>query len=352
MFNQLSRLFNRTPGKLYLLLGVIIFAAANAVTRQLINLGEQNLIDGRNPISFCNVLFVGNLCALFLLICVYNNQLSWRTFKQFTIKDWLGLIAVGILSGALAPALIFLALDLTSVNNVVLIGRIEPPLTLMLSVWLLKERVNSWVALGSLISFVGVVVTILLQEPSSLSPESSKIMTMIGEFLGIGIGELSAIFGAISLVFANVFTKVSIKTISLGIFTIIRTFLGTIIFLVIVIQLYGPMHFVDVFSPFLWWWMFIYGAIIVVFGQLCWFMGLKLTKAADVSLANSFSPLIGIFFAYLILKEIPTFPQYVGGSIIIIGIFFNQIGVNKLNRENLVSSTLTEEDIKVGFKGI
>lgn len=41
---------------------------------------------------------------------------------------------------AIAPGLIFQALALTQVNNVVLVGRLEPPLTLALSVWLLRER--------------------------------------------------------------------------------------------------------------------------------------------------------------------------------------------------------------------
>ena len=114
----------------------------------------------------------------------------------------------------------------------------------------------------------------------------------------------------------------------------------------------GLPHFVDVFSPFLWQWMFIYAAIIVVAGQLFWFVGLKSTKAADVSLVNSFTPIFGVFFAYLLLQEIPTFSQYLGGIIIILGIMLNQIGVNRLNREKLASFNLKEEDIKIGFKGI
>jgi hypothetical protein len=47
---------NQIPGRAYLLLSVTIFAAANSVTRRLNELGKENLIEGRNPISFCNVL--------------------------------------------------------------------------------------------------------------------------------------------------------------------------------------------------------------------------------------------------------------------------------------------------------
>jgi hypothetical protein len=37
-------------------------------------------------------------------------------------SDWLGLSVVAILEGALAPTLIFAALSLTMVNNVILVG--------------------------------------------------------------------------------------------------------------------------------------------------------------------------------------------------------------------------------------
>ena len=71
--------------------------------------------------------------------------------------------AVALLSGALAPGVIFEALSRTMVNNVVLVGRIEPPLTLALSIWFLGERTNGWEIVGAIVSFVGVVVTVVLQ---------------------------------------------------------------------------------------------------------------------------------------------------------------------------------------------
>jgi drug/metabolite transporter (DMT)-like permease len=51
------------------------------------------------------------------------------------------------------------------VNNVVLVGRLEPPLTLALSVWLLRERVSFWEVAGAIAAFVGVILTIILQPP-------------------------------------------------------------------------------------------------------------------------------------------------------------------------------------------
>src|SRR4028119_1050934 len=87
-----SSLTSRIPGRACLLSAIIIFAAANSVTRKLTEIGVQNLIDGRNPISFCNVLFVGNLCALSALILIYRQQWTVQSLKQLRWTDWLGLV--------------------------------------------------------------------------------------------------------------------------------------------------------------------------------------------------------------------------------------------------------------------
>ena len=50
-------------GKIYLWLAILIFGAASAVVAKLIMIGENALLDGRNPIAFCNLLFAGNVVA-------------------------------------------------------------------------------------------------------------------------------------------------------------------------------------------------------------------------------------------------------------------------------------------------
>ena len=344
---QATNWSSRIPGRTYLLIAILIFAAANSVIRKLTEIGAQNLIDGRNPISFCNVLFVGNLCALLALLLIYGKQWKVQSLKQLSGTDWLGMVGVAILSGALAPALIFTALHLTMVNNVVLVGRIEPPLALTLSILLLRERVNRWVIAGAIVSLVGVVLTIILQPPET-------DMVHMGGF-HLGRGELMAAAGAVSLAVSTMISKVKLRQIPLGIFTIFRTALGTVVFCVTALKIYGPMHFIDAFSPLLWQWMLLYGAVIVVGGQLCWFMGLKQTSASEVSLANSFSPVAGILAAFLILGEAPTFAQYIGGGVIICGIVLNQIGVSRMPVKTPTApqvSPAKEMDMDVGFKGI
>lgn len=333
-------MFNKIPGRGYLLIAILIFAASNSVTRRITEIGADNLIDGRNPISFCNVLFVGNICALAALVLIYGREWNSSSLSRLAVGDWISMVAVAALSGALAPAMFFFALEQTAVNNVVLIGRIEPPITLALSVLILKAKVNQPIVIGAVLAFIGVVLTILLQ------PSDSQAISMAG--FSIGRGELMTAVGAISLSISDTISKIKLDNIPLGIFTIFRTAVGTTIFFALTVKLYGMNHFMDVLAPIVWQWMLLYSVIIVVGGQLAWFKGLKTTGAADVSLASSISPVAGIVFAFLILGEVPTAAHYIGGSVIILGIILNQLGVAR-QRDSVDPKEMED---KVGFKGI
>ncbi|MEO1519288.1 MAG: DMT family transporter [Cyanobacteria bacterium J06633_2] len=333
-------------GRMYLLIAILIFGAANAITRKLTDIGAENLVSGRNPISFCNVLFVGNVCALAMMIVIYQHQWRLPTLRHINLKQWLTLAVVAILSSAVVPTLIFTALSVTAVNNVILIGQIDTPLVLALSVWLLGDRVNPWVVGGAVVSFIGVVLTVLLQPPADQ-------MISMGMGTEIGLGELLTLLAAIFKAVSNLISKVSLKQIPLGIFNVFRMTVGTIIFFIATIMLYGPDHFADVSSSFLWQWMLIYSAVIVVGGQLAWFNGLKQSNASEISLATAFNPIAGVLAAYLILGELPTTAQYIGGAIILGGIVLNQIGVQRLNRRVPEQQpTPSEMSESVAFKGV
>ncbi|WP_082713970.1 DMT family transporter [Geminocystis sp. NIES-3708] len=315
--DNVQKNLSRVSTKIYLIIAVLIFGASNSVTTKLIDIGKSHLIDGQNPISPCNVLFVGNLCALGLMFLIFRQDWKFTTLKVLTCQDWISLTVTGILSGAIAPWLIFTALEKTNVTNIVLIGRIEPILNLILGVWLLSSRVNFWTMTGSIVSFFGVVITALFA--------SSGQMISMGGFQ-IGIGEIFVAIAAIISSISTIMGKLQLRSIPLGIFMIYRNILGTVIFFLLANFLYGLDHFNHVLSPFLWQWMLIYAGIIVVFGQFCWLAGLKNATSTQINLASLFNPMVAIFMAYLILGEIPTMAQYLGGSLLLIGIILSFLG--------------------------
>ena len=109
-------------------LAVLIYASSNSIVSLLADIGRQNPVDGRNAISLCNLLFLGSLISLVPMIFMFYKDWTRENLRTLSRKDWGILTLSGILSSAVTPALFFIALDHTTVTNVVLIGRIEPPL--------------------------------------------------------------------------------------------------------------------------------------------------------------------------------------------------------------------------------
>ncbi|GCL34865.2 hypothetical protein PA905_18440 [Planktothrix agardhii CCAP 1459/11A] len=344
--NKVHKFFMRVPSPMYLGIAVLIFAASNSLTRKIVEIGQAHAVNGRNPISLCNVLFVGNICALGLMTLIFYKDWKPNILKTLTRKDWISLTITGILSGAIAPALIFSAIEQTNITNIVLIGRIEPILTLILGVLLLGSRVEFWAIAGSLISFFGVIVTAFLGS-------SGQMMTMAGFQIGTGefLVAIAAIIGSISTVVG----KLQLQSIPLGIFTIYRNILGTVIFFLVANLLYGPTHFAEVLSPFLWQWMIVYAAVIVVTGQLCWLAGLKNATSTELNLASLLNPIAAIIMAYFILGETPTLAQYLGGSLLFLGVILGLVGnlyQAKRNRELVNPSPREAMETALGFRGV
>ncbi|MBC7881179.1 MAG: DMT family transporter [Anaerolineae bacterium] len=324
------------PGYVYLWAAAGIFASAASVTRKLTQLGTEHLVNGHNPISLCNLLFVGNLFALVVLVPLYRSQLG--SLRSLDRKEWIALIAVAILAGALAPALFFSALSLTMVNNVTLVSRLEPLLTLVLAAWVLRERTGVWEVAGAATACLGVCATVALQ--------GSSIMLGSGS-LGVACTALAAVAQAI----ASTISHRYLGKVPVGAFSVVRTGLGTVIFFCIAIVLYGSHHFAEAFSPFLWEWMLFYGTLIVVIGQTLWVIGGRLSRTADAVLAEAFNPLGAVLAAYLILGEVPTFAQSVGGAIILVGIGLALVGVWKRERDPMLEDRL-KLGTDMGFRGI
>jgi drug/metabolite transporter (DMT)-like permease len=310
----MHRHFIKIPGQVYLWVAILIFGASSSVTRKLTEIGATQFMNERNPISFCNVLFVGNICALGLMLVLYRSQLTTTNLSKISKLEWINLTIVAIFSGAFAPAAIFTALSLSPVNNIILLGRLEVPLILILSRFILQERLDRYQKIGIFVVSIGIIVAVIGDR--SDAPELG-IMLGTGEVLTISAAVISAI--------ATLINKQKLSDIPVGIYGIFRTGLGSIVFFFFAIQLYGSGHFDGIFSPFLWQWMLVYGGIIVVVGQSLWIEGLRKSSLAMSTIVSCFHPIAGMLFAYWILAAVPTIQQAIGSIILILGLLLSQV---------------------------
>jgi drug/metabolite transporter (DMT)-like permease len=327
----MQQLFSKVPGQVYLWLAILIFGASSSITRKLTEIGAMSFASGDNPVSFCNVLFVGNLCALGIMLAIYHGQLTANNFSKISKIEWFSLLTVALLSGALAPAAIFQALAISPVNNIILLGRLEVPMTLILSGIFLKERLYRNQKIGSAIMLAGIVVAVLGDNPTE---RLAKFSWGQGELLTIGAAAILAISSLVS--------KTQLQQIPLGINSVMRTAIGSIIFFWVAMYFYGAEHFMGLFSPFLWQWMLLYGGVIVVIGQSLWLKGTKESPISVSAIISCFHPIAAMLFSYWILTELPTTAQIIGSIVILLGLSYSQV-LKTSEKEALTNN---------GFKGI
>ena len=340
-------MIRRIPGPILLWYSIFIFGAAGSIVRILADLGAQHTIDGRNAISFCNILFAGNMCAVILLFAIHHKEWTKAKLKKISVSEWLFLTVLAFLANCVAPSLFFIAIENTMVTNVVLISQIEPPLLLFLAWFFLKDNVRPLSFIGSIICLIGVALIVFLQAQA--------------DQLGFGKGEIYAALAASIYAVSTVIGRLWLKNIPLGIFSVFRSAVGTVIFFIIANYLFGPAHFVDLASPFLWKWMLVYGGIVILSGQLAWDQGIRKSHSVDVSVATSFSPVAGVLGAFLILGEFPVMAHYIGGGILFIGIIISlyaSVKVKTVQFQNQEETDVTDSmptldaECRSGFKGV
>ncbi len=329
----------KMSGVAYVWMAVMIFAASNSIVKLLVAHGALSPVEGRNAITFCNVLAVGNAVAMVTLLAVFRGDWTRENLRKLTRGDWIVMTVSAALASALSPSLFFFAIENTSVTNVVLVGRIEPPLIIFLSVILFKEALDRWALAGAMVALVGAISFLVFSDNE-------------GGFM-FGKGEFYALGAAGAFVLSTLLSKRWLGEIPLGIFAVYRTGLGVVFVTTVALYLYGPQHFEDAFEPIVLKWMLIYGSIIVVGGTLFWNLGLKTANSGEVSLAASFSPIAGILFAMLLLGEEPGMGLYVGGPIIVLGIAIGQFGRRGLEYvKGLSRDKAMELECECNFRGV
>ncbi|WP_294608983.1 DMT family transporter [uncultured Roseovarius sp.] len=284
--------------------GVLIYASSNSIATLLVDIGSNSPVaDGRNAITFTNLLFLGSLISIAPMIVLFRKDWTVANLRRLSGRDWWLLTMSAFLSSALTPGLFFYALEYSSVTSVILISRIEPPLFLLAAGFFLKEHINPRVFLAGIIALGGATLMISLRDPDSH-----------GAF---GIGEIAAVGGTLSYIASAIVARKALRCVPMGIFSIYRTTIGTLIYFLLISALQGPQQFQDLFSPVLLKWIWIYAVLILIAGQLTWFVALKYARSDDMSLATSFSPLAGIIFAMVLLGENPG-PAFIPGSALIL----------------------------------
>jgi drug/metabolite transporter (DMT)-like permease len=286
-----------------IIIALICFALASPVVKLLSERGGEL----GNAISFCNLLFIGNFCAGIMVLVSFGAKGILKELRSFKLKQVL-ILCVGIVIAALYPGLIYTALDNTTVTNVVMLSRFESILYALLAWIIFKNVLGKNEIVGLSIIGAGVLVIVFVKE---------MYMFRNGDYIVL----IAALVEAIGIVIS----KEILKFCSLRTFLFARNFFSAIGFFVVAIKLYGADHFQEAFQPNLWALMVVYAMVIIVLGQYMWYKGIKSAAPETVSSFTMLSPFLTLFFAFILLQEIPSFYETIAIVLILVGMVVTKI---------------------------
>ena len=264
------------------------------------------------PISFCNILFVGNLCAALVVGFWFGFGNILKDLKALKPKPLIGLLINGVLA-TLLSTLIFLGLQDTTVTNAVLLGRLGPVLFALAGALILGKQIRQLEWFGFSLIAVGVVAIAL---------KTSNFQ--------INKGDLLILMSTLVFAVASLVNKLLIaKAATLPVVVFSRNLLSSVIFFFIAMRLFGPHHFGDAFSGKLWILMSVYSLIVIVFAQFLWYASIDNLDSRTIGRLTVLSPIFGVTYAFLLNGERPSGIQVVTLTIVILGVLIASLGGQK-----------------------
>lgn len=293
---------------LLLLSATILFALGPTVLKLLIEMGARLGLDRPDAVSFCNVLFVGNFCAALVTMLYAGPRCIVRELVAVPRRVKAYLLLAAIVSTAY-PALLFTALETTSVTNIVLLSRFNGIVYVALGFLLLKESVHRSEILGYSVIAIGVTVMVIANNAG----------------LQIRKGDLYVLAAAVFFGLTEIISRKVLPHVKVPTYVFFRNLVSALIFFGLAIYFYGPEHFMDVFTGELWVLMVVYAALAIVAAQLLWLNAVKVLPVKAVANIQLLNPAFSILFAFVLLNEVPKPMHWLVIGIIVVGMLLPRI---------------------------
>jgi drug/metabolite transporter (DMT)-like permease len=295
-----------------LLIATILYAIGPATVKLLVEQGGSYGLKNPGAISFCNVLFIGNMCAGLITLVFYGAKSIYTELIKLKPKVKFYLLISATLS-AIYPSLLFIALEYTSVINLVLISRFNGIVYVILAFLFIGNRIKLLDAVGYSLIAIAVLVLLIIQNKGFY----------------FGKGDLLILSAALFFALTEIVSKKVIPECSIGAYVFFRNFFSSILFFIFVIYLFGLSHFMEAFEGELWVLMLVYAGIAIVLAQIFWLTAIKSVPIHYVANIKLFDPVFTLTFAYFLLNEVPNTSEWIVMGIIFVGILMPKLGRKK-----------------------
>ncbi|REK76909.1 DMT family transporter [Paenibacillus paeoniae] len=281
-------------GKLYFILSMIIFGAVGVFAKY---------IDMSSSKIALFLSLVGALCLV--IVFVWKRQkVSWYRVKRNAIALFLASIA---LSGNWI--FLFQAYKETTIANAALSYYFAPILVIVLSPFVLKEKLSLKKAICIIVALLGLSLILL----------NGKLETNGHHLLGIGYGLVAAVFYA-ALTLVNKF----IRGLDGLVITLIQLILSIIVLTPLVLLTDGFTFFSITGTTVIL--ILVLGIVHGGIGFYLFFAGMKSLKSQSIAVLSYIDPLTSLLISAFIVGESMTVQQVIGASLLLGSIWIGETG--------------------------
>jgi len=279
--------------KIQFLLSMVIFGTIGVFIRY-IELASSEI-----------ALLRGLIGSLFLISYMFTGKkkISWKSVKNNAFILLLSSITLGG-----NWIFLFQAYKYTTVSNAALSYYFAPVFVLILSPFILKEKLSTKKLICIVLAIFGMLLVVASGGLSTARLE---------DFIGIGYGLLAAVFYA-SLMLLNKFIK---NMVGLEI-TVIQLGAASILLMpyVFVTEGFGILEMSVSSIPFI----FILGMVHTGIGFLLFFSGMQKLKGQSIAALSYVDPITSLLISTVFLQEKMTIVQMIGGALLLSSTFVSE----------------------------
>lgn len=263
------------------------------------------LLRGFSPVllSFLRILVTG-----LILLAISRAQ----PLQQPTRTEWLLLLASSFFFTFIQQPLYFLGLQYSTAANGALIYAVAPLATLLLEAIFFRVRLEGRKLGGAVLGFSGVLAIVASGRTA----------------FGVSIGDLYLIIAMLGFSISLLFIPRLSQRLSAFTVNLYSTLVGGTLMLPIAAG-EGMLGKLEASGEGMMWVLLVVASLLNVLAGWWWTRGVAVVGAGTASLFNNLPPFIALLAGYLILGDAIEVTQFLGGFIILAGVFISNYTWNR-----------------------
>jgi len=275
----------------------IVFALMTAFISGMSVYVNSFVVKGFDPFLFT---ILKNVIVSILVLSTILLLRELNELKKLSKRNWMQLIAIGLVGGSIPFLLFFWGLSITSGTVGSFLYRFLFIFATALAVIFLREEVSLKVFLGACIAMFGNVVL------------------LGGKAITLGTGEILVLAATILWACENIISKKALAEIQPRIVAFGRMFFGSIIMLVFLAYT-NKLWTIQDLTLVHWGWVLISTAFLYFFVHF-WYKGLKFARVTYATAALTLGGPLTMLLNLIFLAKAPTYLESVGMLLLIAGV--------------------------------